>query len=220
MTVLVTCFVVLAFKNIVISVQYEYRSCGGRTMFLIVGLGNPGIQYEDTRHNVGFNILDLIAKQYKISISRIKFKGVYGEGSIGGEKVILLKPQTYMNNSGESVGELARFYKIKNENIIVVYDDMSLEVGRIRIRVKGSAGGHNGIKSLIAHLSSDEFPRIKVGVGQPKGEWVNHVLGKFSSSDDEKLNKTYEAVLASVETIISTGIDEAMNRYNSFKINS
>ena len=186
-------------------------------MFLIVGLGNPGIQYEGTRHNVGFEVLDLMANQYKISISRIKFKGVLGEGNIAGEKVILLKPQTYMNCSGESVGEVARFYKVENENIIVVHDDMSLEVGRMRIRAKGSAGGHNGIKSIIAHLSSEEFPRIKVGVGQPKGDWVSHVLGKFSREEEAVLHKTYEAVMDSIEAIIGNGIDDAMNRFNSFK---
>ncbi|MDP4088249.1 MAG: aminoacyl-tRNA hydrolase [Bacillota bacterium] len=187
-------------------------------MFLIVGLGNPGEQYEETRHNVGFKVLDLMAKEYKISISRIKFKGVYGEGNIVGEKAILLKPQTYMNLSGESVGEIARFYKVPKENIIVIYDDMSLEVGRIRIRSKGSAGGHNGIRSIIAHLSSDEFPRIKVGVGQPKADWVSHVLGRFDAAEEEKLNKSFGAVLSSVEAIIGRGIDDAMNRYNSFKV--
>lgn len=186
-------------------------------MYLVVGLGNPGGQYDNTRHNIGFEAIDSIAAKYKINVSRIKFKGVYGEGTIGGEKAILLKPQTYMNNSGESVGEIARFYKISSDKIIVIYDDMSLDVGRIRIRVKGSAGGHNGIKSIIAHLSSEEFPRIKVGVGQPKGDWVSHVLGGFSSAEKEKLGKTLDVVTSSVEAIISKGVDEAMNRFNSFK---
>lgn len=187
-------------------------------MYLIVGLGNPGSQYEKTRHNVGFDVIDLMAAKYKISISRIKFKGVYGEGNIGGEKVILLKPQTYMNASGESVGQISKFYKIPKENIIIIYDDMSLELGRIRIRAKGSAGGHNGIKNIIAHLSSEEFPRIKIGVGHPKGDWVNHVLGKFSLEEQEKLQKTYEAVLSTVESIIEDGIDTAMNKFNSFRV--
>lgn len=187
-------------------------------MFLIVGLGNPGSQYERTRHNVGFEVLDLLADKYKISLSRIKFKGVYGEGTTKGEKVILLKPQTYMNCSGESVGEISKFYKIPRENIVIVYDDMSLEIGRIRIRAKGSAGGHNGIKNIIAHLSSEEFPRIKIGVGQPKGDWVNHVLGKFSKEEQEKLEKTYDAVLNTIESIIFDGVDTAMNKYNSFRV--
>lgn len=187
-------------------------------MYLIVGLGNPGVQYEKTRHNVGFEVIDLIASKYKISVSRIKFKGAYGEGIINGEKVILLKPQTYMNCSGESVGELSKFYKIPKENIIIIYDDMSLDIGRIRIRAKGSAGGHNGIKNIIAHLSTEEFPRIKIGVGQPKGDWVNHVLGNFSKVEQEKLQKTYEAVIDTVECMISHGVDTAMNKFNSFKI--
>jgi PTH1 family peptidyl-tRNA hydrolase len=187
-------------------------------VYLIVGLGNPGIQYEKTRHNVGFEVLELMAAKYKISVSRIKFRGVYGEGTINDEKVILLKPQTYMNLSGESVGEVSKFYKIPKENIIVIYDDMSLDVGRVRIRPKGSAGGHNGIKSIIAHLSSEEFPRIKIGVGQPKGDWVNHVLGKFSREEQEKLQKTYEAVLSTVESIIEDGVDTAMNKFNSFRV--
>ncbi|WP_139905944.1 aminoacyl-tRNA hydrolase [Clostridium thermarum] len=187
-------------------------------MYLIVGLGNPGTQYENTRHNVGFEVIDLMGAKYKISISRIKFKGVYGEGNIKGEKVILLKPQTYMNASGESVGQISKFYKIPNEKIIIIYDDMSLDIGRIRIRAKGSAGGHNGIKNIIAHLSSEEFPRIKIGVGHPKGDWVNHVLGKFSIEEQEKLQKTYEAVLSTVETIIEDGIDAAMNKFNSFRV--
>ena len=187
-------------------------------MYLIVGLGNPGREYENTRHNVGFQVLDLIADRYKISLSRIKFKSVYGEGSINGEKVILAKPQTYMNASGESVAEITRFYKIPNDRIIVVYDDMSLEVGRLRIRPKGSAGGHNGIKSIIAHLSSEEFPRIKVGIGKPEGGWICHVMGKFSKEEEEKLEETYKTVLLAIETIIAKGTAEAMNRYNSFKI--
>lgn len=187
-------------------------------MYLIVGLGNPGREYENTRHNVGFQILDLLADRYKISLSRIKFKSVYGEGSINGEKVILAKPQTFMNASGESVAEITRFYKIPNEKVLVIYDDMSLEVGRLRIRAKGSAGGHNGIKSIIAHLSSEDFPRIKVGIGKPKGEWVNHVLGTFSKEEQEKLAETYKTVLLAVETMIDKGTEEAMNKYNSFKI--
>jgi len=187
-------------------------------MFLVVGLGNIGKQYEHTRHNVGFDIIDLIGDRYNILMNREKFKGMYGEGNISGKKVILLKPSTYMNLSGESVREVTNFYKIKNENIIVVYDDISLDVGRLRIRSQGSAGGHNGIKNIIANLGTDIFPRIKVGVGQPKGELVSHVLGKFSPDDSEKLKEVFKASMDAVENIISTGITESMNRFNGFKI--
>ena len=138
-------------------------------MYLIVGLGNPGKEYDGTRHNIGFEAIDYMANKYNIEVNRIKFKGVFGEGFIDNKKVILLKPTTYMNLSGESIREVINFYKISNENIIVIYDDISLEVGKLRIREKGSDGGHNGIKSIIANLGSDVFPRIKIGVGQPKG---------------------------------------------------
>ncbi|MDU1585593.1 MAG: aminoacyl-tRNA hydrolase [Clostridium sp.] len=185
-------------------------------MFLIVGLGNPGKEYENTRHNIGFDAIDKIAEKYNIELNRIKFKSVYGEGFIGGEKVILLKPTTYMNLSGESLRAIMDFYKLSNEDVLVLYDDISLEVGRIRIREKGSAGGHNGIKSIIAHLGSDIFSRIKIGVGQPKFDLVNHVLGKFSKEEREVLEETLKAVVDSVEVIIKTDTKEAMNRFNGF----
>ncbi|KYH28644.1 MULTISPECIES: aminoacyl-tRNA hydrolase [Clostridium] len=188
-------------------------------MFLIVGLGNPGKEYENTRHNVGFDIIDLISEKYNIEINRKKFKGVYGDGNINGERVFLLKPETYMNLSGESVKEISDFYKIPNENIIIIYDDISLDVGRLRIREKGSAGGHNGIKSIIASLGSDVFPRIKVGVGQPMEEdLVSFVLGRFSDDDRKILEKVFEAASAAVEVIIKKGTMEAMNKYNGFKV--
>lgn len=186
-------------------------------MFLIVGLGNPGKEYEKTRHNVGFDAVDIIAKEYNIDINRIKFKGVYGDGKIGDEKVMLLKPATYMNLSGESVLEVAQFYKIPSENIIIIYDDISLEVGRMRIRRKGSAGGHNGIKSIIQNLSSDEFPRIKVGVGEPKVDLVKHVLGRFMDEDRDKIEEVFKAVTKAVECIVNNGVDTAMNQFNCFK---
>lgn len=186
-------------------------------MYLIVGLGNPGEQYRNTRHNVGFDIIDVMADKYNIGVNRIKFKGIYGEGSISGQKVILLKPQTYMNLSGESVRELCNFYKIPNEKIIVIYDDISLEVGRMRIRVQGSAGGHNGIKNIIAHLSTDVFPRVKVGVGQPQDNLVNHVLSRFAKEDRLMMEKTFQAAVEATETILKSGIEEAMNKFNGFK---
>lgn len=186
-------------------------------MFLIVGLGNPGSQYEDTRHNMGFKIVDNIAKEYNIEINRQKFKGMCGEGFINGEKVILLKPTTYMNLSGESVREVVDFYKLSNDDVLVIYDDISLDVGRLRIREKGSAGGHNGIKSIIAHLGTDIFPRIKVGVGQPNVDLVNYVLGKFTKEEMEVLNESIDASTKAAKEIISNDVKTAMNIYNGFK---
>ena len=186
-------------------------------MFLIVGLGNPGDKYKGTRHNVGFDIIDLLSDKYNIKMNRIKFKGVYGEGNINGEKVILLKPNTYMNSSGVSVQEAASYYKINVENIIILHDDISLEVGRLRIRGKGSSGGHNGLKSIINCLSSEEFIRFKIGVGQPKGELINHVLGGFSSEEREIINDVNNVAADAIEILIIRGINEAMNRYNGFK---
>lgn len=187
-------------------------------MFLIVGLGNPGREYENTRHNIGFDAIDVIADKYNIEVSRIKFKGVYGEGFVNGEKVILLKPTTYMNLSGESVREVMDFYKLSEEDILVIYDDVSLDVGRIRIREKGSAGGHNGIKSIIANIGTDVFSRIKVGVGKPQGDLVKHVLGAFSKEDREGLNKVLEVVAMASETIIKEDAKEAMNKFNGFNL--
>ena len=186
-------------------------------MFLIVGLGNPGLQYENTRHNIGFKVIDNIAKEYNIEINRQKFKGVYGEGFINGEKVILLKPSTYMNLSGESIREVVDFYKLTCEDIVVSYDDISLDVGRLRIREKGSAGGHNGIKSIIAHLGTDVFPRIKVGVGQPNVDLVNYVLGKFTDKEMEVLSESIDASTKAVSEIIKDDVKSAMNKFNGFK---
>lgn len=186
-------------------------------MFLIVGLGNPGEKYDNTRHNIGFEAIDYIAKKYNIDINRKKFKGEYGEGFIGSKKVVLMKPTTYMNLSGECVREIIDFYKLANEDILVIYDDISLDVGRLRIREKGSAGGHNGIKSIIAHLGNDEFSRIKIGVGQPKGDLVNHVLGKLSKEENEILQESLEATKLSVDTILKEDTSSAMNKYNGFK---
>lgn len=186
-------------------------------MFLIVGLGNPGLQYENTRHNIGFKVIDNIAKEYNIEINRQKFKGVYGEGFINGEKVILLKPSTYMNLSGESIREVVDFYKLTCEDIVVIYDDISLDVGRLRIREKGSAGGHNGIKSIIAHLGTDVFPRIKVGVGQPNVDLVNYVLGKFTDKEMEVLSESIDASTKAVSEIIKDDVKSAMNKFNGFK---
>lgn len=187
-------------------------------MFLIVGLGNPGDEYNHTRHNVGFDAVEKIADKYNININREKFKGMYGEGFINNEKVILFKPLTYMNLSGEAVKPLMDFYKLTSEDILVIYDDISLNVGRLRIRDKGSAGGHNGIKSIIAHLGTDVFPRIKVGVGQPKGDLVKHVLGKFPKEEREVLDKVFDIAVEATETIIKDNTKEAMNKYNGINL--
>ncbi|WP_315070332.1 aminoacyl-tRNA hydrolase [uncultured Clostridium sp.] len=186
-------------------------------MFLIVGLGNPGKEYEDTRHNIGFKVIDNIAKEYNIEINRQKFKGVYGEGFINNKKVMLLKPTTYMNLSGESVREVVDFYNLENSEVIVIYDDISLEVGKLRIRDKGSAGGHNGIKSIIAHLGSDIFPRIKVGIGQPNGDLVKYVLGKFTREEMTILSESIDASTKATEEIIKSDVKTAMNQFNGFK---
>ena len=185
-------------------------------MFLIVGLGNPGKEYDGTRHNIGFAAVDYIADKYNIELNRIKFKGVFGEGFIDGKKVILLKPTTYMNLSGESIREVINFYKISNEEVIVIYDDISLEVGRLRIREKGSHGGHNGIKSIIANLGTDVFPRVKIGVGAPKGNLVSLVLGKFSEDEIEILRETIKASSDAVSIMIKSDAKEAMNKLNGF----
>lgn len=185
-------------------------------MYLIVGLGNPGEEYRGTRHNVGFDAIDIISKKYNIELNRVKFKGVYGEGFIDGKKVMLLKPTTYMNLSGESIGEVANFYKIPHEDIVVIYDDISLDIGKLRIRAKGSAGGHNGIKSIISCLGEDMFPRVKVGVGAPKGNLVSHVLGKFTPEERTILNKALEASSEAAITIMIKDTNEAMNKFNGF----
>ena len=187
-------------------------------MFLIVGLGNPGKEYDGTRHNIGFEAIDYLSKKYNIDVNRTKFKGVFGEGFINNKKVVLLKPSTYMNLSGESIREAINFYKLENEEVLVIYDDISLEVGKLRIREKGSAGGHNGIKSIIANMSTDVFPRIKIGVGQPKGDLVSHVLGKFNQEEINDLNEVIESSSEAVEIIIKDGTKEAMNKLNGFKL--
>lgn len=185
-------------------------------MYLVVGLGNPGKQYEGTRHNIGFEVIDYISDKYNIEINRVKFKGVCGEGFIEGKKAILLKPTTYMNLSGESIREVMNFYKLTEDEVIIVYDDISLPVGKLRIREKGSAGGHNGIKSTIQHMGTDKFPRIKVGVGQPSRDLVSHVLGKFSNDEIEILRKVIPVCSESVAEIIRSSVKDSMNKFNGF----
>lgn len=186
-------------------------------MKLIVGLGNPGKKYEGTKHNVGFEVIDKLAESYNISITKIKHKGLCGEGTICEEKVLLLKPQTFMNLSGESVKDAASFYKVSGDDIIVIYDDTSLDVGSTRIREKGSAGGHNGIKNIIAHLGTDVFLRIKVGIGAKPNGWdlADYVLSKFSKDDAPLIESGKERAVKALEIILKDGVAKAMNETNS-----
>lgn len=186
-------------------------------MFLIVGLGNPGREYEKTRHNVGFAVIDALADKYNISVADRKSRAFCGKGIIGGQKVLLAKPQTYMNLSGESIRSLADYYKIDVETeLLVIFDDVSLDVGQIRIRKKGSAGGHNGIKNIIANLGTDTFERIKVGVGEkPRGyDLADYVLGHFTKAEQELMEEEYQNAISAVERIVQGEIDAAMNQFN------
>lgn len=189
-------------------------------MFIIAGLGNPDRQYEGTRHNVGFDVIDRLSDKYNISVDTKKHRAYIGKGIIQGQKVILAKPQTYMNLSGESIRSLVDYYKIDEENeLLVIYDDISLDVGQLRIRAKGSAGGHNGIKNIIAHLGTQVFPRIKVGVGEkPKGyDLADYVLGHFSKAEKELMDEGYDSAVRAAELIVSGEITEAMNEFNRRK---
>ena len=187
-------------------------------MYIIAGLGNPTKEYEHTRHNVGFDVIDLIADAYDIDINEKKHKALTGKGVIDGQKVILAKPQTFMNLSGESVRELVDYYKVDAKSeLIVIYDDISLDVGQIRIRKKGSAGGHNGMKNIILHLGHDEFVRIKVGVGDKPKEYdlADFVLGRFTREDRIEVEKAGHNALESVRLIMKQETDAAMNQFNS-----
>ncbi len=186
-------------------------------MKLVAGLGNPGRDYAGTRHNIGFGVIARISDKYNIPLTGKEHKAICGKGMIGGEKVILAQPQTFMNLSGECVRSLVDYYKLESEDIIIAYDDIDLEVGQLRIRSKGSAGGHNGIKNIISHLGTNEFPRVKVGVGgKPEGgDLVRHVLGRFSREDEKVIGEVLDVAVEAVETILSDGVEAAMNRYNA-----
>lgn len=189
-------------------------------MYIIAGLGNPESKYDHTRHNIGFHAIDVLCDKYNIRLNKLKFKACFGDGIIGGEKVILAKPQTYMNLSGESIRDMAAFYKIPTENIIIIFDDISLDTGRMRIRPTGSAGGHNGIKSIIYQLNSDNFPRIKLGIGAPPHsdfDLADYVLGRFTSEEIKTLEPVLLDTADAVECIIKNGIERAMNKYNGKK---
>jgi PTH1 family peptidyl-tRNA hydrolase len=182
---------------------------------LIIGLGNPGRKYAGNRHNVGFQCLDRLAEAWGLSFSRRKHKALIAQGEIAGLKVILAKPQTFMNLSGEAVERLARFYQAAPENILVIYDDLDLPVGKIRLRPEGGSGGHKGMKSIIEHLGTNGFPRLRVGIGRPShGDPVDYVLGGFTSDDQFAMDEAYERVVSAVELWLAEGIVVAMNKYN------
>ena len=186
-------------------------------MLVIVGLGIPDDKYKGTRHNVGFDVIDLLAEKYNIAVDTKKHRAYIGKGIIGGQKVILAKPQTYMNLSGESVRSLVEYYKVDPETeLLIIFDDISLDVGQLRIRKKGSAGGHNGIKNIIANLGTSVFQRIKVGVGEkPKGyDLADYVLGRFSKEERELIKEGFECAAEAVAMITAGEIDQAMNKYN------
>ena len=189
-------------------------------MYCIVGLGNPGLKYENTRHNAGFLTIDYLANKYGIDVKKSKFKSLYGQGVISGQKVMLVKPQTYMNNSGEAVREITNFYKFDIDKLIVIYDDIDIEFGTIRIRKKGSAGTHNGMKSIIYQIQDDKFPRIKIAVGK-KPEYMdlaNFVLSGFTEKEAEVIREEIKLAADSIETMIETDIDMSMNKFNSVKL--
>ncbi|MDO4383672.1 MAG: aminoacyl-tRNA hydrolase [Eubacteriales bacterium] len=186
-------------------------------MYIIAGLGNPGQKYENTRHNMGFKAIDHLAEKLGIEVNRAKFKGLIGEGRIGTEKVILLKPQTFMNLSGQSVREIMNFYKIPEENLIVIYDDFDLPIGSIRVRKSGGPGTHNGMKSVVSELGSRKFPRIRIGIGNSDGSTIQFVIGKVGSDEQKILDETAAAAAAAAEDVVRIGIENAMNIHNTRK---
>ena len=192
------------------------RKSGG-IQWLIVGLGNPGEKYARTRHNLGFLALDLLAEQQKLKVNRIKYKALVAETEFGGARCLLMKPQTYMNLSGEAVREAAQFYKIPSDHVLVIYDDVSLPVGKLRVRPSGSAGGHNGIKNIILHLGTDAFPRVKIGVGAPEHpdhEMVDWVIGSPGQQERKLLAAAQLRALDAARCLMEKGLNEAMNQYN------
>lgn len=186
-------------------------------MYIIVGLGNPEPEYSNTRHNMGFDVINKIAQDNDISLNKTKFNAIYGTGIIQSEKVILIKPQTYMNNSGEAVKKFVEFYKEPLENLIVIYDDMDTEIGTIRVRAKGGSGSHNGMKSMVYELGSEDFPRIRVGIGKPVNEFdrINYVIGRIDAEEYAKLQEGQNLTVKAVSCWIREGIDNTMNKFNN-----
>ena len=188
-------------------------------MYIIAGLGNPTKEYDKTRHNVGFAVIDRLADRYGIDVSERKHKALCGRGAIEGQKVLLLKPQTFMNLSGESIRAAMDYYKVTPEELIVVYDDISLEPGQLRIRLKGSAGGHNGIKNIIAHLGTQEFPRVKVGIGAKplRMDLADYVLSRFGSGEQKLMDEAFQEAAQAGAAMLTDGPERAMNHYNTKK---
>jgi peptidyl-tRNA hydrolase, PTH1 family len=185
---------------------------------LIVGLGNPGAKYDRTRHNIGFDVVDQLAQWWQVSLSeQKKFQGLFGEGMVGGKKVRLLKPTTYMNNSGQAIRAVVDWYKLPPESVLVIYDEMALPIGKLRLRLSGSAGGHNGMKSAIAHLGSQNFPRLRIGIGSADSnkDTVSHVLGKFSPNEANLMNEAIKLAAEAVEYSLKQDVEKAMSLYNS-----
>lgn len=185
-------------------------------MYIIVGLGNPEPEYSRTRHNMGFDVINILAQENNIEMNRSKYNAIYGTGTIKNEKVILIKPQTYMNNSGEAIAQFVNFYKEDLKNLIVVYDDMDTDVGKIRIGAKGGPGSHNGMKSMVKELNSENFPRIRVGIGKPKFEFdrINFVIGNIPNEEYIELLNGEKLAVEAVEDWVENGIDHTMNKYN------
>lgn len=189
-------------------------------MYIIAGLGNPTKKYEHTRHNMGFEVIDKLAGKHAIKMKRSRFTALVGKGEIAGVPVILVKPQTFMNLSGEAVGRIVKYYKANPEkDLVVIYDDTDLDVGKLRIKAHGSAGGHNGMKSIIAHLGSEAFARIRIGIGKrdADADMVDFVLGRFDSEDKKQIDTAIEDAADAVEAILTEGIDRAMNRFNGLQ---
>ena len=185
-------------------------------LFIIVGLGNPGTRYESTRHNVGFETVDVLSRQYGISVVKLKHKAYIGEGQINGSRVVLVKPQTFMNLSGESVRDVLEWYKAQSGNVIVVYDDVDLQLGSIRVRPKGSAGTHNGMRSILYQIRTDNFPRVRIGIGKPPEGWeiADYVLGKFTGEEKVVIGNSIKKAADAVAMIIESGTEAAMNKFN------
>ena len=188
-------------------------------MKIIAGLGNPGAEYAHTKHNVGFMLVDVLAEKLGAASWKEDFFSALTEVRIGGEKVFLVKPLTYMNNSGEALGPMLSYYKMDVDDLVVVHDDMDIPAGMVRIRRKGSSGGHNGIKSIIAHVGGEDFARVRIGIGRPPAGWtvIHHVLAPFSTEDAPKIRAAIDYLLPAVESIVTDGVDFAMNRYNPHK---
>ena len=196
------------------------RNGGGGVTWLVVGLGNPGSKYESTRHNMGFLAVDMLAEKEKFKFNKLRFKAWTATVELGGEKVLVMKPQTYMNLSGEAVREAAQFYKIPPERVLVIYDDVSLPVGKLRVRPTGSAGGHNGIKNIIAHLGTQDFPRVKIGVGakqHPDQDLADWVLSGFTASEEKALTAELEQAGEAALCILEHSVPEAANRFNGYR---